>query len=165
MAWEIWTYNLPPNKPYSNQLQDVINTTSHPQATIYSSGIKIEHKRWTRVWEEMVLLKMVMKIGLPKTRGLLVMIMTTSFPSGREVPPTESLRRRAKVFVPKFCLETAAFHPESLLLNFSRSKWLIYQKMGTEGGPMRAQPTRARLGAQARPAGLCTSPSGTYLLQ
>ena len=27
------TYNLPPNKPYSNQLQDVINTTSHPQAS------------------------------------------------------------------------------------------------------------------------------------
>ena len=38
----------------------IINTTSHPQTPIYSSGTKIEHKRWTRVWEEMVLVKMMM---------------------------------------------------------------------------------------------------------
>ena len=44
-------------------------------------------------------------------------------PSEREVPPAESLRRRAKVLLPKFRLETAALHPESsLLIFFSRSK-------------------------------------------
>ena len=42
--------------------------------------------------------------------------------SGREVPPVESLRRRAKVLLPKFHLKMAALHPESPLLIFSRSK-------------------------------------------
>ena len=70
----------------------------------------------------MVLVKMLMKIGLPKTRGLLVMMMTTISSSGREVPLAESLRRRAKVLLPKFRLETAALHPENPLLIFSRSK-------------------------------------------
>ena len=36
-------------------------------------------------------------------------------PSGREVPPAESLRRRAKVLLHKFRLETAALRPESPL--------------------------------------------------
>ena len=57
------------------------------------------------------------------------------FPLREEVPPAESLRRRAKVLLPRFRLETAALHPESPLLIFSRSKPLIYQKMGTGGGP------------------------------
>ena len=48
----------------------------------------------------MVLLKMLMEIALPKMRELLAMIS----PSGREVPPAESLRRRAKVLLPKFRL-------------------------------------------------------------
>ena len=34
----------------------------------------------------------------------------------REVPLVESLRRRAKVLLPKFRLETAALRPESPLL-------------------------------------------------
>ena len=34
------------------------------------------------------------------------------FPSEREVPPAESLRRRAKVLLPKFRLEAAALYPE-----------------------------------------------------
>ena len=114
----IWTYNLLPNKPYSNRLQDVINTTSHPQAPFYSFGTKIEHKRWTRVWDEMVLLQMLMDISLPKMGELLVMMRTMISPSGREVPPAESLRRRAKVLLPTFRLETAALHPESPLLFF-----------------------------------------------
>ena len=38
---------------------------------------------------------------------LLVMMRTMISPSGREVPPTESLRQRAKVLLPKFRLETA----------------------------------------------------------
>jgi len=74
----------------------------------------------------MVLLKMLMKIGLPKMIGVLVMTMASISPFGREVPPAESLRRSSKVLLPKFRLETAAFHPESSLLLFSRSKDLIY---------------------------------------
>ena len=81
----------------------------------------------------MVLLKMLMEIGLPKRRGLLVMTMASISPSGREVPPAESLRRRAKVLLPKFRLETAALRPESPLLIFSRSGTMIYQKEGLEG--------------------------------
>ena len=65
----------------------------------------------------MVMLKMLMEIALPKMGELLVMMMMIS-PSGREVPPAESLRRRAKVLLPKFRLETAALHPESPLLSF-----------------------------------------------
>ena len=52
---------------------------------------------------------MSMKIALPKMSELLVMMIS---PSGREVPLTESLRRRAKVLLPKFLLETAALCPE-----------------------------------------------------
>jgi hypothetical protein len=66
----------------------------------------------------MVLLKTLMEIALPKMRGLLVMTMASISSSGREVPPTESLRRRAKVLLPKFRLETAVLHPESPLLIF-----------------------------------------------
>ena len=65
---------------------------------------------------------MLMKIALPKMGELLVMMMTMISLSGREVPPTELLRRRGKVLLPKFLLETAALCPESLLLIFSRSK-------------------------------------------
>jgi hypothetical protein len=61
---------------------------------------------------------MLMKIGLPKMRGLLVMMMASISPFGREVPLAESLRQRAKVLLPKFHLETAALHPESPLLIF-----------------------------------------------
>ena len=84
----------------------------------------------------MVMLKMLMEIALPKMGELLVMMtMMMISPSGREVPPAESLRRRAKVLLPKFCLETAVLHPESPPLIFSRSKRPIYHKMGTGGGP------------------------------
>ena len=54
----------------------------------------------------MVLLKMLMEIALPKMGELLVMMMMMISPSGREVPPAESLRQRAKVLLPKFCLES-----------------------------------------------------------
>ena len=67
----------------------------------------------------MVLLKMLMEISLHKMGEWLVM-MTMISPSGREVPPAELLRRRAKVLLPKFRLETAALRPESPLLIFSR---------------------------------------------
>jgi hypothetical protein len=70
----------------------------------------------------MVLSKMLMEMTLPKMGELLVMTMMMISPSGREVPPTESLHRRAKVLLPKFHLETGALYPESPLLIFSRSK-------------------------------------------
>ena len=70
----------------------------------------------------MVMLEMLMDISLPKMGELLVMMMTMISPSGREVPSTESLRRRAKVLLPKFRLETAALRPENPFLIFSRSK-------------------------------------------
>ena len=68
----------------------------------------------------MVLLKMLMKIAHPKMGELSLMMMTIISLFGREVPPAESLRRRAKVLLPKFRLETAALHPESPLLTFCR---------------------------------------------
>ena len=70
----------------------------------------------------MVLLKMLMEIALPKMGELLVMMMTIISPSKREVPLAKSLRRREKVLLLKFRLETVALHPESPLLIFSRSK-------------------------------------------
>ena len=72
--------------------------------------------------DEMVLVKMLMEIALPKMRELLVTMIPMISPCGREVPLAESLRRRAKVLPPKSHLETAALCPESPLLIFSRSK-------------------------------------------
>ena len=54
---------------------------------------------------------MLMEIALHKMGELLVMMMTMISPSGREVPPAESLRQRAKVLLPKFRPETAVLHP------------------------------------------------------
>ena len=73
----------------------------------------------------MVLLKMLMDISLPKMGELLVMMMMMISPSGSEVPPAESLRRRAKVLLPKFRLETAASRPKKFLLIFFSSKDFI----------------------------------------
>ena len=49
----------------------------------------------------MVLLKMLMKSALPKMGELLVMMMTMISPSGREVPPAESLRRSPRLVPPR----------------------------------------------------------------
>ena len=65
---------------------------------------------------------MLMEIALPKMGELLVMLTMMISPSEREVPTAESLRRRAKVLLPKFRLETKSLRPETLLLIFSRSK-------------------------------------------
>ena len=65
---------------------------------------------------------MLMDIALPKMGELLVMVMTMISPSGREVPLAESLRRRAKMLLPKFRLEVAALRPEYPPFIFSRSK-------------------------------------------
>ena len=61
---------------------------------------------------------------------LLVMMMTMISPSGREVPPAESLRRRAKVLLLKFCLETAALRPESPLFIFFLGQNDLYTRRG-----------------------------------
>ena len=55
---------------------------------------------------------MLMKTALPKMGELLVMMMPMISPSGRKVPPAESLHWRAKVLLPKFCLEAAALRPK-----------------------------------------------------
>ena len=70
----------------------------------------------------MVLVKMLMEISLPKMGELLVLMMTMISPFGREVPSAESLRRGAKVHLPKFRLEAAALHPKSPLLIFFYSQ-------------------------------------------
>ena len=63
---------------------------------------------------------MLMEISLPKMGELLVMVvmMMMISPSGREVPPAESLRRRAKVLLSKFRLETATLVLKVLSLFF-----------------------------------------------
>ena len=63
-------------------------------------------------------MKILMEISLPKMGELLVMMLTMISPSEREVPPTESLRRRAKVLLPKFRLETEVLRHKSPLLIF-----------------------------------------------
>ena len=73
---------------------------------------------------------MLMEIALPKMGELLVMMMTMISPSGREVPPTESLRRRAKVLMPKFRLEGAALRPESPPLIFFLGQNDLYTRRG-----------------------------------
>ena len=61
---------------------------------------------------------MLMKIGLPKMRGVLVMTIASISPSGREVSPAEQLRQSPRLVLSKFRLETAALHPKSLHLIF-----------------------------------------------
>ena len=77
---------------------------------------------------------MLMEIALPKMGELLVMMMTMISPSGREVPPAESLRRRAKVLLPKFRLETEALRPESPLLIFLGQNDLYTRRWAPEVG-------------------------------
>src|SRR3989337_840624 len=97
----------------------------------------------------MVLLKMLVEIALPKMRELLVMMMASISPSGREVPPAESLRRRAKVLLPKFRLETAALHPESPLLIFFLGQNDLYtRRWAPEVGRAEHNPPKRARGAQ-----------------
>ena len=70
----------------------------------------------------MVLVKMLMRMMISTMIGVLVMMNAWISPSRREVSPAESLRRRAKVLLPWFRLETAAESPKSVLLIFSRVK-------------------------------------------
>src|SRR6266536_4301347 len=108
----------------------------------------------------MVMLKMLMEIALPKMGELLVMMRAIISPSGREVPPAESLRRRAKVLLPKFRLEKAALHPESPLLIFFLGQNDLYtRRWAPEGGRAEHNPPRRASGVHARPGVLC-SPGG-----
>ena len=77
---------------------------------------------------------MLMKIGLPKMRGLLVMTMASISPSEREVPLAELLRRRANVLLPKFCLETTVLRPESPLLFFLAQNVIYTTRWAPEVG-------------------------------
>ena len=79
----------------------------------------------------MVLVKMLMKIALPKMGELLVMMIS---PSGWEVPLAESLRRRAKVLLPKFRHEMAALRPKSPLLIFLGQNDLYTRRWAPEVG-------------------------------
>jgi hypothetical protein len=116
----------------------------------------------------MILLKMLMEIGLPKMRGLLVMTMASISPSGREVPSAESLCQRAKVLLPKFRLETAVLHPESpLLIFFLGQKTLSTRRWAPEVG-WAGHNTPGRAWGAWRALVSCAhqvAPSGSYLLQ
>ena len=70
----------------------------------------------------MVLVKMLMEIDPLSMRGSMVMTMVMISPSRRDVSPAEQLRRSPRLVPPRFRLETAALHPESLLMIFSRAK-------------------------------------------
>ena len=73
----------------------------------------------------MVLVKMLMEIGPLPMRGALVMTMAMIYPSRREVSPAEQLRQSPRLVPPRFCLVAAEFLPKSLLIIFSRMKYLI----------------------------------------
>ena len=77
-------------------------------------------------------MKMLVEIALPNMGELLVMMMTMISPSGREVPPTKSLRWREKVLLPGFRLETAALHAKSHLLVFELRRKGILNGVQTE---------------------------------
>ena len=73
----------------------------------------------------MVLVKMLMKIILPKMGELLVMTAVKISPSRREVSPAEQLRQSPRLVPPRFRLVAAESHPESLLMIFPRTKDFI----------------------------------------
>ena len=78
-------------------------------------------------------MKMLMEIDPLPMRGSMVMTMVTISPSQRDVSPAEQLRWSPRLVLRRFLLETAALHPESFLLIFSRAKDTLYQKMGIAG--------------------------------
>ena len=73
----------------------------------------------------MVLVKMLMKITLPKMGELLVMTAMMISPSRREVSPVEQLHRSPRLVPPRFRLVAAESCPEKFLLNFFSSKDFI----------------------------------------
>ena len=77
----------------------------------------------------MVLVKVLMEIDPLLMRGSLVMMLVMISPSRREVSPAEQLCRSPRLVPPRFRLVAAEFRPERLLMIFSSTKDLIYQKM------------------------------------
>ena len=73
----------------------------------------------------MVLVKILMDIDPLPMRGSLVMTMVMISPSRRKVSPAEQLRWSPRLVPPRFRLVAAEFHPESLLMIFSRVKDFI----------------------------------------
>ena len=67
-------------------------------------------------------MKTLMEIDPLPMRGSLVMMMVMIYPSRREVSPAEQLRQSPRLVPPRFRLVAAEFHPESLLMIFSRVK-------------------------------------------
>ena len=74
----------------------------------------------------MVLVKILMEIDPLPMRGLMVMMMVTISPSCRDVSPAKQLLWSPRLVPPRFRLETAALHPESFLMIFSRAKDTLY---------------------------------------
>ena len=115
----------------------------------------------------MVLSKLLMEIALPKMGELLVMMMTMISPSEREVPPAESLHRRAKVLLPKFHLERWCSVPTVFSLFFLgqndlyTKRWEPEVGLGEHNPPGRAWGPWRALVSFAHQVG----PSGSYLLQ
>ena len=69
----------------------------------------------------MVRVKMLMEIDPLLMRGAMVMMS----PSRRDTSPAEQLCQSPRLVLPRFCLVAAVFHPESLLMIFSRVKDFI----------------------------------------
>ena len=114
------------------------------------------------------MLKTLMEIALPKMRGLLVMTMASISPSGREVPPTKSLRWRAKVLLPKFRLETAALHPKSPPIIFFKIKMTYIPEDGHRRWAKEGTTHQGAPGGPSVPWCLVltrVAPSGSYLPQ
>ena len=78
------------------------------------------------------MLKMLMEIGLPKMRGLLVVTMAMISPSRREVSQAEQLCRSPRLVPPRFRLVAVALRPESLLMTFSGQKISYSQRWAPE---------------------------------
>ena len=116
----------------------------------------------------MVLLKMLMEIALPKMGELLVMMMTMISPSGREIPPAESLRWREKVLLPKFHLEAVVLRAESPpLISFLGQNHLYTKIWAPEVGQGGHNPPGRARGAWRAQVGCAhlVPPSGVYWLQ
>ena len=73
----------------------------------------------------MVMVKMLMEIDPLPMRGSMVMTMVMISPSLRDASPAEQLRRSPRLVPPRFHLVAAVFHPEILLMFFSRAKDFI----------------------------------------
>ena len=73
----------------------------------------------------MVLVKMLMEIDPLPMRGPLVMTMVMISPSRRDVSPVEQLCWSPRLVPRRFRLVAAVFHPESLVMIFSRVKDFI----------------------------------------